>query len=74
MMGRGRGGYELQEDGRGLILMVEHLGTRWTWGVFPCGPLETRGHHDEKFAWRKGVWASVCCSAGVSEGGVPSCW
>lgn len=35
--------------------MVEHLGKRWTWVVFHCGPLTARGPQDDRLDRRKGV-------------------
>lgn len=58
-----------KQDGRGLILMVEHLGNDDGLGwCFTVDLWKTRGHHGNKFAWRKGVSDSICHSAEVSDG------
>ena len=66
----------LRQDGRGLILMVEHLGNDDGLGWCPTVDLwKTRGHHGDKFAWRKGVSDSYFATLQRSlMVGVASCW
>lgn len=60
MMERGSRGDEPEAGWQRLILIVEHLGNNDGLGWCPTVDLwKTRGHHGDKFAWRKGVSDSI---------------